>query len=226
MEKILIVEDDINILKILDYNLKNTGFKTAIANDGKEGLELAKLQDYDLVLLDVNMPYIDGFELCGMIREFSNVPIIMLTAKAEESDKIMGLGVGADDYVTKPFSVNELIARIKAHLRRNNTFSNDKKEESDFVIDEDKVEVRIKGVIMDFTPLEYKVIKYLYDNTPRVISREELLQEVWGYKYLSDERTVDVTIRRLRTKIEAHNSEELYLYTKRGAGYFFEETKS
>ncbi len=226
MEKILIVEDDINILKIVDYNLRNAGFETAIGKDGKEGLELAKIQDYDLVLLDVNMPYMDGFELCSKIREFSNVPIIMLTAKAEESDKIMGLGVGADDYVTKPFSINELIARVKAHLRRNSTFSSEKKEESDFVIDEDKVEVRIKGVIMDFTPLEYKVIKYLYDNKPRVISREELLQEVWGYKYLSDERTVDVTIRRLRTKIEAQNNDELYLYTKRGAGYFFEETKN
>ncbi|MFV0519625.1 MAG: response regulator transcription factor [Lachnospirales bacterium] len=226
MDKILIVEDDINILQILDYNLKNAGFETTKAKDGREGLDCAKSDTYDLILLDVNMPYIDGFELCGLIREFSNVPIIMLTAKAEESDKITGLSVGADDYVTKPFSINEVIARVKAHLRRNTILSTDKKDDSDFLIDEDKVEVRIKGVVMDFTPLEYKVIKYLYDNKPRVISREELLQEVWGYKYLSDERTVDVTIRRLRTKIEAQTSENLYLYTKRGSGYFFEDIKN
>ncbi|MFV0439905.1 MAG: response regulator transcription factor [Lachnospirales bacterium] len=222
MNKILIVEDDKNILNIVDYNLKKNGFETKLALDGKNGYEIAKNENFDLILLDVNMPYMDGFELCEKIRDFSNVPIIMLTAKAEESDKVMGLGVGADDYVTKPFSINELVARVKAQLRRSNNLNKENREVLGFIVDENKLEVKIKGVPMDFTPLEYKVITYLYNSSPRVISREELLQEVWGYKYLSDERTVDVTIRRLRTKIEVVCEKNYYLHTKRGAGYYFE----
>ncbi len=224
MEKILIVEDDDNILNIVNYNLKNFGYETKVAKNGVDGLKLAQDEDFDIVLLDVNMPLMDGFEVCSKIREFSNVPIIMLTAKAEECDKITGLEVGADDYVTKPFSINELAARIKAHLRRS-TKLNTQKIDTNFLLDEDKIQVTIKGQPLDFTPLEYKVIKYLYDNKPRVISREELLQEVWGYKYLSDERTVDVTIRRLRTKMENVDKDNMYLHTKRGAGYYFDDTK-
>ncbi len=224
MGKILIVEDDENILNIVNYNLKNLGYETKIAMNGLEGLKLAESEDFDIILLDVNMPIMDGFEVCGKIRAFSNVPIIMLTAKAEESDKITGLEVGADDYVTKPFSINELVARIKAHLRRS-TQLNTQKIDTNFAIDTDKIQVTIKGQILDFTPLEYKVIKYLYDSKPRVISREELLQEVWGYKYLSDERTVDVTVRRLRTKMEAVDKENMYLHTKRGVGYYFDDCK-
>ncbi len=224
MEKILIVEDDSNILNIVNYNLKKIGYETKVACNGLEGLELAKAENFDLILLDVNMPIMDGIEVCAKVRNFSNVPIIMLTAKAEETDKITGLEAGADDYVTKPFSINELVARIRANLRRTTSLKIPKLS-SDFVIDEEKVQVFIKGVALDFSPLEYKVIKYLYDNKSRVISREELLQEVWGYKYLSDERTVDVTVRRLRTKMEAVDKDNLYLHTKRGAGYYFESSK-
>ncbi len=223
MEKILIVEDDENILNIINYNLKNFGYDTQVATNGVEGLECAKQQDFDIVLLDINMPLMDGLEVCKKIREFSNVPIIMLTAKAEESDKITGLEAGADDYVTKPFSINELVARIKSNIRRTTTLSQ-KIAPSKFFIDEDKVQVVIDGKPLDFTPLEYKVIKYLYDNKPKVISREELLLEVWGYTYLSDERTVDVAIRRLRNKIESVSKENIYLYTKRGVGYYFDDS--
>jgi len=226
MQKILVVDDEKNIVDIVVYNLKKEGFETIEAYDGKTGLELALSADPDLILLDIMMPGLDGFEVCKQVREKSQVPIIMLTARVEEVDKVLGFEQGADDYVTKPFGVKELIARVKANLRRsgvpNVTSENDAiLTFGDLTINQDLYEIRRGGEIIELTRREFELVKYMATQNDQVFSRENLLENVWGYEYLGDVRTVDVTIRRLRTKLEANPNDPQYVLTKRGVGYHF-----
>lgn len=224
--KILIVEDEIAIAEIISFNLENEGYETKIASDGIEGMKFFDSFGADLVILDVMMPGMDGFETLAEIRKKSRVPVIMLTAKESEADRIRGLELGADDYVVKPFSVGELIARVKANFRRQN-FENEGYlpdeviEESDLFIDPVKYEVRKNGKIVELTLREFELLKFLAQTPGTVYSREELLEQVWGYEYYGDIRTVDVTVRRLREKIENEGKDFTYILTKRGVGYYF-----
>lgn len=228
-EKVLVVDDEKNIVDILAFNLKKEGYEVLKASNGKDGVEIAFSDDPDLILLDIMMPELDGFEACKMIREKLNTPIIMLTARAEELDKVFGLELGADDYVTKPFSVRELMARVKANLRRKPVDEVLKEDEEtgnlikfkDIVIDMDKYEVRKRGVSLELTLREYELVKFLVSQKSQIFSRENLLEKVWGYEYYGDLRTVDVTIRRLREKLEDDASKPEYIMTKRGVGYYF-----
>lgn len=230
-EKVLVVDDEKNIVNILAFNLKKEGYEVITANNGKDGVDIAFKEDPDLILLDIMMPELNGFEACKKIRERLNTPIIMLTARAEELDKVLGLELGADDYVTKPFSVRELIARVKANLRRKPTIESTNVEEEkesgnilkfrDIVIDMDKYEVRKRGVALELTLREYELVKFLATQKSQIFSRENLLEKVWGYEYYGDLRTVDVTIRRLREKLEDDPSKPNYIMTKRGVGYYF-----
>ena len=192
------------------------------------GLRLALENNPDLILLDIMLPKMDGFDVCKKVREKSNVPIIMITAREEEVDKVLGLELGADDYITKPFSVRELLARVKANIRR---FAGDiPKEESgeiivaaeDFIINTTKYEVTKNGVALDLTLREYELLKFLVTQPNRIFSREALLSSVWGYEFYGDVRTVDVTVRRLREKVEEDSSNPKYILTKRGVGYYFD----
>jgi len=226
MQKILIVDDEKNIVDIVAYNLKNEGFDTVTAYDGEAGLALALSEDPDLILLDIMMPGLDGFEVCSRVREHSEVPIIMLTARVEEVDKVLGFEQGADDYVTKPFGVKELVARVKANLRRSNVQSSQASADKlltfgDLTINQDLFEVRRSGEIIELTRREFELVKYMATQNDQVFSRENLLENVWGYEYLGDVRTVDVTIRRLRTKLEVNPNDPQYVLTKRGVGYYF-----
>ena len=228
MQKILIVDDERNIVDIVSYNLKKEGYETIEAYDGKTGLELALSTDPDLILLDIMMPGLDGFEVCSKVREKSQVPIIMLTARVEEVDKVLGFEQGADDYVTKPFGVKELIARVKANLRRSGVQETADLGDKgslltfgDLTINQDLYEVRRAGEVVELTRREFELVKYMATQNDQVFSRENLLENVWGYEYLGDVRTVDVTIRRLRTKLEANPNEPQYVLTKRGVGYHF-----
>ena len=226
-KKILIIEDEKSISDIVKFNLTKEGFETDTAFDGYEGLEKAMKGDWDLILLDVMLPTMDGFEICKKIREKSSVPIIMLTAKEEEVDKVLGLELGADDYITKPFSLRELIARIKANIRRTvmegpqgvdpvNTTSY-----GNLDVDMDRYEVRKNGEPLELTLREFELLKYLAEREDKVFSREQLLEDVWGYEYYGDIRTVDVTVRRLREKLEDDSGNPKYIMTKRGIGYYF-----
>lgn len=221
---ILVVEDEQDIATIIDFNLKRSGFDTLMAYDGPAGLKLALENAPDLILLDVMLPGMDGFEICRRVREKSQVPIIMLTAREEESDKILGLELGADDYVTKPFSNRELIARIKANMRR---FSADKvpQEKTDagvgLSISEEDTAVYKDGKPIDLSVREFDILSYLAAEPGRVVSREELMEKVWGFEYYGDLRAVDVAIRRLREKIEDEPAQPKYIITKRGLGYYF-----
>jgi len=228
---ILIVDDEQHIVDILVYNLEKEGYNTLQANDGMAAVDIALTQKPDLILLDIMLPKMDGLAVCKRIRHTLNVPILMLTAKDEEIDKILGLELGADDYVTKPFSVRELMARIKANLRKAEVTSvsnvNVEKEENtnkilvgDLSLDLDKFEVRVKDEIVDLTLREFEVLKYLANQPGQVITREILLEKVWGYEYYGDIRTVDVTVRRIREKIEKDTSAPKILITKRGVGYY------
>ena len=226
---ILIVDDEQHIVDILVYNLEKEGYNTLQANDGLTAVDIALSQKPDLILLDIMLPKMDGLAVCKRIRHTLNVPILMLTAKDEEIDKILGLELGADDYVTKPFSVRELMARIKANLRKVEVSENsadEKKETSnkiivgDLSLDLDKFEVQVKGEIVDLTLREFEVLKYLANQPGQVITREVLLEKVWGYEYYGDIRTVDVTVRRIREKIEKDTSAPKILITKRGVGYY------
>lgn len=227
--KVLVVDDEKNIVSILAFNLKKEGYEVITAYDGKQAIEAAFKEDPDLILLDIMMPEINGFEACKKIREKMNTPIIMLTARAEELDKVLGLELGADDYVTKPFSVRELIARVKANLRRKPEVNEIKQEQEsenslkfkDIVIDMDKYEVRKRGIPLELTLREYELVKFLASQKSQIFSRENLLEKVWGYEYYGDLRTVDVTIRRLREKLEDDPSKPEYIMTKRGVGYYF-----
>lgn len=226
--KILVVEDEKAIADIIIFNLERDGFETLEANDGLTGLRMALEDKPDLILLDVMLPGIDGFEVCKRVREKSLVPIIMLTAREEETDKIVGLELGADDYVTKPFSMRELIARIRSNIRRmemqNSTVEkSDEAEQADVGLRIDRSErvVYKNGVMLDLSVREFDIVAYLAAEPGKIVSREELMKEVWGYDYLGDLRAVDVAIRRLREKIEETPAEPTYIITKRGLGYFF-----
>jgi two-component system response regulator VicR len=226
-KKILIIEDEKSISDIVKFNLKKEGFQTDTAYDGGEGLDKALAGDFDLILLDVMLPGIDGFEICRKIRERSSVPIIMLTAKEEEVDKVLGLELGADDYITKPFGLRELIARIKANIRRtamsddSPAASSGARDFGNLTIDMDRYEVRKDGRPLELTLREFELLKYLAEREDKVFSREQLLEDVWGYEYYGDIRTVDVTVRRLREKLEDDSGNPKYIMTKRGVGYYF-----
>jgi Response regulators consisting of a CheY-like receiver domain and a winged-helix DNA-binding domain len=230
-KKILIVDDEIAIVDLLKHNLEKEGYSTIEANNGEDAYNIAINEKPDLILLDVMLPIMDGFTVCKKIRQTLNIPIIMLTAKEDEIDKIVGLELGADDYITKPFSVRELIARIKANLRKvNSDFKEEgiKKENSPNIsigvlnLDLEKYEARVRGKVVELTLREFELLKFLVIQQGQVFSREYLLEKVWGYEYFGDIRTVDVTIRRIREKIEEDPSEPELLVTKRGIGYYFD----
>ena len=227
---ILIVDDEKPIVDILVYNLEKEGYNTLEANDGLSAVEIALDKKPDLILLDIMLPKMDGLSVCKKIRNSLSVPILMLTAKDEEIDKILGLELGADDYITKPFSVRELMARIKANLRKSevkentNTNTEDVKTKKIVVgaleLDLDKFEAKVDGQVIDLTLREFEVLKFLASQTGQVITREVLLEKVWGYEYYGDIRTVDVTVRRIRGKIEKDTANPKILITKRGVGYY------
>ncbi len=233
--KILVVDDEKKIVDIIMMNLKREGYEVICAYDGAQGLELCFKEEPELVLLDIMMPKMDGFEVCKRIREKLQTPIIMLTARAEEVDKVLGFELGADDYVTKPFGIRELLARVKASLRRVDMPSekvekSDKPEKTvetygDITIDLGRVEIMRCGDVIDLTRREFELISFLAKNSGIVFTREELLERVWGYEYYGDVRTVDVTVRRLRTKIEADPEKPKYVLTKRSVGYYFGEAE-
>lgn len=227
-KKVLIIEDEKSISDIIKFNLQKEGYEIETAYDGEDGLTKALSVNPDIILLDIMIPIIDGFQVCKKVRETSNVPIIMLTAKEEEVDKVLGLELGADDYMTKPFGMRELIARIKANIRRNSivggeTESNNSKISTygNLTIDMTKYEVRKDDRALELTLREFELLKYLAEQENQVFSREQLLEEVWGYEYYGDIRTVDVTVRRLREKVEDDPGDPKYIMTKRGIGYFF-----
>ena len=234
---ILIVDDEKPIVDILVYNLQKEGYNTLEANDGVAAVDIALSEKPDLILLDIMLPRIDGLTVCKKIRNSFNMPIIMISARDEEIDKILGLELGADDYITKPFSVRELVARVKANLRKAETTkfdfedeliekNNDNDNDNEVIkigelqLDLNKFEVKVRGKIIDLTLREFEVLKYLANQPGQVVTREALLEKVWGYEYYGDIRTVDVTIRRIREKIEIDTSSPKILITKRGVGYY------
>lgn len=225
--RIMVVDDEQAIVDILKFNLVREGFEVITAGDGEQALALFQEQEPDLMLLDIMMPKMDGLSLCKKVRETSMVPIIMLTARAEEVDKVLGLEFGADDYITKPFGVRELVARVKANLRR---LSMDQVPAAidenilrfdDFIIDLNKYEVTKGGKVIELTIREFELLKFMASQKHQIFSREQLLEQVWGYEYYGDVRTVDVTVRRLREKIEDEPSKPQYIITKRSIGYYF-----
>ena len=227
--KVLIVDDERSIVDILRYNLEKNDMTAVCAYDGAEGLRLARECDPDVILLDVMLPEMDGFEVCRTLRaEGNNVPIIMITAREEETDKVFGLELGADDYIPKPFSMRELLARVRTNMRRAASRAPAAAEEpgdqikvKDLVIDRTRRAVYKNGKELELTQREYELIKFLAENPGRVMSREELMGSVWQYDYFGDLRAVDVAVRRLREKLEDNPSEPVYVMTKRGAGYYF-----
>lgn len=227
MAKVLIVEDDRNLLSTLKYNLQKEGYNTVTAVDGAEALDVARREKPDLILLDVMLPKLSGFEVCRILRQEMNVPILMLTAKTEEVDKIVGLEIGADDYMTKPFSMRELLARLGAMLRRADMAAQPAtKPESlkigELEIDAARHQAQYRGQPLTLTPKEYELLYFLARNNGLVFSREQLLDKVWGYDYAGETRTVDVHIRWLRQKIETDSTHPRILLTVRGAGYKLE----
>ncbi len=224
--KILVVDDEKAIGDIIKFNLEKEGFQVTVAYDGEEGLEKIKLTHPDLLILDIMMPRKDGFQVLKEIRPTFRFPVIVLTAKEEEVDKVLGLELGADDYMVKPFSMRELVARVKANLRRLDydlSAGNGKAEitSEELEIDLTKYEVRKNGAVVDLTLREFELLKFLALSAEQVFTREQLLEKVWGYEYYGDIRTVDVTVRRLREKIEDDSGEFKYILTKRGVGYSF-----
>ncbi len=229
-KRILIVDDEIPIAEILKINLEKEGYTTLVAHDGQTALDLALSENPDAILLDVMLPKMDGFEVCRKIRENKrSTPILMLTARDEEVDKVLGLELGADDYITKPFSVRELMARVKANLRRTTNENTGEHAAGEaniinagrIVLNLDRYEVRRDDAIVDLTLREFELLKFLALQPDKVFTREMLLEKVWGYEYYGDVRTVDVTVRRLREKIEDDPSMPKYIITKRGVGYYF-----
>lgn len=230
-KKILIVDDEKPIVDMLKFNLEKEGFSTAVAYDGEEAIDLALTIKPDLILLDLMLPKIDGFNACKELRKSLVCPIIMLTAKEEVVDKIIGLELGADDYMTKPFSVREVIARVKANLRKHvlpETEAQKKKSSSrmqikDMIIDSEKYIAIIGDKKIDLTIKEFELLKMLSSEPDQVFTREQILKGVWGYDFYGDARTVDVTIRRLREKIEKNPADPQYVQTKRGMGYYISD---
>lgn len=227
-KKVLVVDDEKLIVKGIRFSLEQDGMEVDCAYDGEEALEMAKQKDYDVVLLDVMLPKLTGFEVCQQIRDFSDVPVIMLTAKGDDMDKILGLEYGADDYITKPFNILEVKARIKAIMRR--AGSKQVKEEpskmiesGDLRVDCESRRVFIENKEVNLTAKEFDLLELLMLNANKVYGRENLLSLVWGYDYPGDVRTVDVHIRRLREKIESNPSEPNYIHTKWGVGYYFQK---
>ena len=228
--KILVVDDEEPIAKILDFNLRKEGYDVIVANDGEKAVELAFSEDPDLILLDLMLPKKDGMEVCREVRAQKNIPIIMLTAKNSEIDKVLGLEFGADDYVTKPFSTRELMARVKVNLRRvaKQTEVVEEKNTSEVVIKDiviypEAYIIKKNGEEVDLTRREFDLFYYLAQHRGQVLTRENLLQTVWGYDYFGDVRTVDVTVRSLREKVETDSSQPEYIMTRRGVGYFIGE---
>ncbi|WP_096156190.1 MULTISPECIES: response regulator YycF [Bacillus] len=226
MEKrILVVDDEKPIADILKFNLQKEGFDVTCAYDGAEAVKKVEELKPDLILLDIMLPEKDGMEVCREVRKKYDMPIIMLTAKDSEIDKVLGLELGADDYVTKPFSTRELIARVKANLRRQNTKANPTDTTNDIpvgalIIHPDAYMVTKRGEMVDLTHREFELLHYLAKHIGQVLTREHLLQTVWGYDYFGDVRTVDVTVRRLREKIEDNPSHPAWIVTRRGVGYY------
>lgn len=225
-KKILIVDDEKNIVDILKFNLKKEGFATVEAYDGEQAIEMAVKEKPDLILLDVMLPKMDGFTVLRKLRQSISTPILMLTAKEEEVDKVLGLELGADDYITKPFSQRELMARIKANIRRKGFDDAEAGNDGnivigDIVIDVNRYELKRGDKVIDLTLREFELVKFLAMHQGQIFSRENLLEKVWGYEYYGDVRTVDVTIRRVREKLEKDPSSCEYIMTKRGVGYYF-----
>ena len=225
---VLIVEDEKNIVDILRFNLMREGYRTLEAYDGEDGLNKARSENPDLILLDVMLPKMIGFDVCRTLRqEGNNVPVIILTAREEEADKVLGLEIGADDYITKPFSMRELIARVGANIRRSTMISASSAETSmpvsgDLSINTDSHQVYRAGKAIDLTQREYELLTFLASHPNKVYSRVDLMEQVWNYGYVGDDvRTVDVTVRRLREKIERDPANPVYILTRRGAGYYF-----
>jgi DNA-binding response OmpR family regulator len=230
---ILVVEDDLTLLETLEYNLTGEGYEVATAADGLTALEVAREEQPDLIVLDLMLPRLDGFEVCRILRRETNVPILMLTARTDEVDRVVGLEVGADDYLTKPFSMRELLARIKALLRRVRLIREDMAGErgvpareqlafDDLVIDLDRREVLVRGESLRLKPKEFELLEFLARNQGMALSRDLLLERVWGWDYGGGSRTVDVHVRWLREKVEADPSDPTRIVTVRGVGYCFE----
>lgn len=223
MKKVLVVDDEKLIVKGIRFSLEQDGMEVDAAYDGEEALEMVRNKEYDIILLDVMLPKLGGFEVCQQIREFSKVPVLMLTAKGDDMDKILGLEYGADDYITKPFSVRELLARVKAVLRR---FSIIEPESNvltfgDLVANFDKREILVKDKKLDLTLKEFELLEILMKNKGKILTRDTLLDKIWGYEYIGETRTVDVHIRYLRKKIEADDKNPKLIETIRGVGYRF-----
>ncbi len=227
--KILVVDDEPNIVDILKANLEREGYAVITAEDGIQALELGQSAKPDLILLDCMLPKMDGFDVCRKLRQTVSVPILMLTAKSEEIDKVLGLELGADDYITKPFSIREVLARVKAQLRRVRLSESEPDHDGkvltfgDLVIDNSAYEVRRDEKVIDLTLREFELVRFLAQNAGQVFSRETLLEKVWGYEYFGDVRTVDVTVRRTREKLEPDQDNYRFLLTKRGVGYYFDK---
>ena len=223
--KILVVDDEQLLVKGIKFNLENDGYEVVTAYDGEEAVKIAREQSVDLIILDLMMPRLDGLAACQKIREFSNVPIIMLTAKADDMDKLMGFEQGADDYLTKPFNILELKARVRALLRRAGPQQTEQRPNrlthGHITVDVDGRNAYKGDVLVDLTAKEFDLIELLMRNPNRVYSRESLLDTIWGYEYRSDIRTVDVHIRRLREKLENNPASPEYILTKWGVGYYF-----
>ena len=236
VKTILIVDDEEPIRNILTHNLSREGYNVIEASDGVAAVDMALEKKPDLILLDIMLPKLDGLSVCKRIKNSMNVPILMLTAKDGEIDKILGLELGADDYITKPFSVRELVARVKANLRKVDVNLNPPTDENsdkndnrivvgDLALDLEKFQVKVRGKIIDLTLREFEVLKFLATQPGQVITRETLLEKVWGYEYYGDIRTVDVTVRRIREKIEIDTSTPQILVTKRGVGYYINDAQ-
>ena len=238
-KKVLVVDDEQAIRDVLVYNLKKEGYDVIEAADGITAVNMALEEKPDLMLLDIMLPKLDGLSVCKRVKNQLNIPILMLTAKDAEIDKIVGLELGADDYITKPFSVRELMARVKANLRKMDMMNSksddisgqgDKKNEriikiNDLELDLDRFETKVRGEVVDLTLREFEVLKFLATQPGQVTTRETLLEKVWGYEYYGDIRTVDVTVRRIREKIEKDTSNPKILITKRGVGYYIASNK-
>lgn len=233
-KKVLVVDDEKPIVDIEKFNLEKEGYEVGVAYDGEEALQQVTDFDPDLIILDLMLPKIDGLEVAREVRKTKDTPIIMVTAKDSELDKVLGLELGADDYVTKPFSNRELVARVKANLRRQNSASanndadNDNKDIviGDLVIHPEAYSVSKRGENIELTHREFELLHYLAQHIGQVMTREHLLQTVWGYDYFGDVRTVDVTVRRLREKIEDTPSHPVWLVTRRGVGYYLHNPES